>query len=547
MTVRADFYDHLLRHPTLPAAIESRQVNLGPMTRAQLQGCIEGPAVAVGLRFEGNLAERILDDVGEDEGKLPLLEYALRETWQASRKAWQSGGTPGVLTFAAYHTIGRVGGAIGARAEQIYERLDEPQRHAARRLFVSLVTPGEGQEDTRARAPLPDEPAMAEVVREFSDPAARLLVTGWDATRGKRLAEVSHEALIRNWDRLRSWIADNRETLRTRDRIRAQMKRWEQENEPNDLLLQRGRALEEGRQLLTSHGDVLIDDVRPYIEKSDAYSRQRKVREIWLLVAICSLMGIFMLVPSGYQYRVTVPIMERQTAETIRAEIAGLAEQYRAEGLEVLRQVILRRSAEQPHRASIYLLVDSTGRLVAGNLDSWPQAVPDPDGWLTFAIEVSPDGETVERRRARAASFLLSDGFRLLVGREVEDTLQLRGADPAHAPLGCGAHLAAFRSAHVCSSSQSRGKVEHQSLWNGFAHERPKCEGQADHHHHHRRRAGPRELVAPGAREVRRRRGLRHLRTLRASDFQPDCSVSSWDIRESLQRVKPGPNWLCPT
>ena len=103
LTVRADFYDHLLRHPTLPAAIQGQQVNLGPMTRAQLQQCIEGPAAAVGLRFEGNLVESILDEVGEDEGKLPLLEYALRETWEASRKAWQNGGTPGLLTFAAYN------------------------------------------------------------------------------------------------------------------------------------------------------------------------------------------------------------------------------------------------------------------------------------------------------------------------------------------------------------------------------------------------------------------------------------------------------------
>ena len=106
LTVRADFYDHLLRHPTLPGAIQGQQLNLGPMTRAQLQQCIEGPAAAVGLGFEGNLVEGILDEVGEDEGKLPLLEYALRETWEASRKAWQNGGTPGLLTFAAYKEIG---------------------------------------------------------------------------------------------------------------------------------------------------------------------------------------------------------------------------------------------------------------------------------------------------------------------------------------------------------------------------------------------------------------------------------------------------------
>lgn len=74
LTVRADFYDHLLRHPTLARSIQDQQVNLGPMTRAQLRQCIEGPAAAIDLSFEGTLVERILDDVGEDEGKLPLLE-----------------------------------------------------------------------------------------------------------------------------------------------------------------------------------------------------------------------------------------------------------------------------------------------------------------------------------------------------------------------------------------------------------------------------------------------------------------------------------------
>ena len=170
LTVRADFYDHLLRHPTLPAEIQGQQLNLGPMTPAQLQQCIEGPPAAAGLRFEGALVESILYEVGEDEGKLPLLEYALRETWEASRKAWQSGATPGRLTFAAYNGIGGVGGAIGTRAEQIYERLDEAQRTGGAPPVRQPGDPGEGQEDTRARATVPDEPAMAEVVTRVQRP-----------------------------------------------------------------------------------------------------------------------------------------------------------------------------------------------------------------------------------------------------------------------------------------------------------------------------------------------------------------------------------------
>jgi signal transduction histidine kinase len=135
--------------------------------------------------------------------------------------------------------------------------------------------------------------------------------------------------------------------------------------------------------------------------------------------------GISALALLGFLYYATAGFMARQTEETIQAEIVGLAEQYRAEGLDRLRDVIQLRSERQPHRSSIYLLVDAHGQRVAGNLDRWPDVRPGPDGSLTFAIEVSPDGETVEQRRARAASFLLDDDFRLLVGREVEDRLQI--------------------------------------------------------------------------------------------------------------------------
>ena len=135
--------------------------------------------------------------------------------------------------------------------------------------------------------------------------------------------------------------------------------------------------------------------------------------------------GISALALLGFLYYATAGFMARQTEETIQAEIVGLAEQYRAEGLDRLREVIALRSEAQPHRSSIYLLIDPLGQRVAGNLDRWPEIAPGPQGWLTFAIEVSPDGERVEQRRARAASFLLNDGFRLLVGREVEDRLQI--------------------------------------------------------------------------------------------------------------------------
>jgi len=145
-----------------------------------------------------------------------------------------------------------------------------------------------------------------------------------------------------------------------------------------------------------------------------------------LTLIYLALFGISALALLGYLYVATAGFMTQQTTETIQAEIAGLAEQYRTQGLPRLRQVIEQRSAAQPHRASIYLLTDASTRWVAGNIDRWPDTTPGTEGWLTFPVAVQPDGLRTENRRAVAQSFRLRGGYRLLVGREVEERLQLQ-------------------------------------------------------------------------------------------------------------------------
>jgi signal transduction histidine kinase len=145
-----------------------------------------------------------------------------------------------------------------------------------------------------------------------------------------------------------------------------------------------------------------------------------------LALVYLALFGVSALALLGLLYVATAGVLERQTSDTIQAEITGLAEQYRAQGLLRLRQVIERRSEAHPQRASIYLLTDPAGRWMAGNIVGWPAVEPGPDGWLNFNVEVRGEGDELELRRARAASFTLTGGFRLLVGREVEERLQIQ-------------------------------------------------------------------------------------------------------------------------
>ena len=180
LTLRGDFYGRALEDRAFADRLQNAVVNLGPMRREELKRAITEPAAKVGLGFEDGLVDRILEEVGNEPGNLPLLEFLLTELWARRER--------GLLTHGAYAEIGGVKGAIATRAEAELERLTPEQREALRRVMIRLVTPGEGQADTRARAQIPSGDAAAEaVVRLFAD--ARLLTTGFDEATGHETVE----------------------------------------------------------------------------------------------------------------------------------------------------------------------------------------------------------------------------------------------------------------------------------------------------------------------------------------------------------------------
>ncbi len=266
LTVRADFYNPLIRNPLLSALLPRQQVNIPPMRREDLRSAIETPAKQAGLSFAPpQLVDQILDDVGLEEGRLPLLQFALKETW-GKREGDR-------LTAEAYTAVGGVARAIEKTAEDAYERLTPAQKDAARRLFLRLVTPGEGQADTRARSEIPDDPEQRDIVNRFSNPKTRLLVTALQAagpTGGETRAtvEVAHEALIQRWPTLRDWVRANRDNMRARAAILRAKAEWEENRNDDKFLLDPGVQLERGRALLANPGDVAVDDIRAYVGRS---------------------------------------------------------------------------------------------------------------------------------------------------------------------------------------------------------------------------------------------------------------------------------------
>ena len=232
--LRADFFGHFAAHDAVARLLERHTLLLGPMDERGLRDAIEGPARVAGLTLEPGLADVILRDVAGEPGALPLLSHALLEMW--SRRDGRT------LTIAGYQASGGVAGAIARSADAVYDKLDPLEQRIARGVFLRLTELGEGTEDTRRRATLdelgghdPAETARTETV--LATLAAARLVTVAEET-----VEVAHEALIREWPRLRAWLDEDRDGLRVMRHLTYAARDWVERGR-DDTELYRGHRL----------------------------------------------------------------------------------------------------------------------------------------------------------------------------------------------------------------------------------------------------------------------------------------------------------------
>jgi tetratricopeptide (TPR) repeat protein len=284
-TLRSDFYPRCEELPELMALKEGRgQYDLAPPNASEVAQMIRFPARAAGLRFEENResGER-LDDVLRDQASsnpdvLPLLEFTLEELYQRRTDT-------GLLTFAAYEEIGGVEGSIARRAEHVYASLPASVQDELGHTLDRLITRGPSDRDaaTRMGADVDDlSPASRSLVEAFV--GARLFVTELDEEE-RIVSRIAHEALIKHWPRIQTWLADNDENLRLHARLTDATERW-LADPSTDLLLPAGKPLEEA-QLLGSRGVELLPAERRFITQSIArVKRNRQIRTTFLAALV---------------------------------------------------------------------------------------------------------------------------------------------------------------------------------------------------------------------------------------------------------------------
>ena len=388
LTLRADFYGQALNYRPFSDLLQGAVCNLGPMSREELRAAIELPAGSASVGLESGLSSRLIDDVWQQAGSLPLLEFALTQLWSKQKN--------GLLTHQAYSEIGGVEVALANHAESVYERLCGSDKRLAQQVFMQLVHLRDGQAPARRLASRSELKADSwNLVNTLA--SARLVVTSYNASVAQETVEIVHETLLRSWGRLKRWIQADGDFYRWQQQLRAAKREWERNTRDNGLLL-RWKPLSDAeywylqRQADLSAGDVLY--IQQSLKQRDRETSQRTYKRRLVSLGLMGGLALTLLLAGTafYQWR---QAYIREIEATSRYSGALFATNRRLEAtIEAIRA---RRSLERPGGvdASTRRLVDLALKKAAYGLVEYNRLTTGLDARGIERLAYSANGEMI--------------------------------------------------------------------------------------------------------------------------------------------------------
>jgi serine/threonine protein kinase/tetratricopeptide (TPR) repeat protein len=286
--LRSDFYSSYQEFPDLiELAKPGGKFDLRPPTPHEIRNMIRLPAESACLSFEQDretgqrLDQALRDAASATPESLPLLEHVLSLLYDA-----QNARGDGLLRWSDYRELGELKGALARHAETVFGTLPPDEQNAFPLVMRHLVTLGQGEEEVPNRRTVPYRDFLAssksDLVQKTGEKGLidlfiekRLFVADTDPL-GQVTVSVAHEALLREWQRVKEWLAENREFLRMRDRLDFSLKLWLSRGKQKDDLLGPGLPLAEGEKLRKDFGSSLSHLQLQYVDFSIAERRRRQ-------------------------------------------------------------------------------------------------------------------------------------------------------------------------------------------------------------------------------------------------------------------------------
>lgn len=234
ITMRSDYLGDCSEIPGLAEAVNDGEYLIPRLMRDQKRAAIEKPIGVGGAQISPLLVQRLLNDVGDDPDQLPVLQHALMRMWSV----WEASGEPDrPIDFCDFEAIGGLAAALSNHADEIFDGLPEDQhRLACERIFRTLTEKGTDNRGIRRPMRLDQLQAIAEADREtimtvlaaFRQPGVTFLMPGIDVElQDKTILDLSHESLMRGWQRLRGWVEDEAQSARIFRRLLDTARLWQ--------------------------------------------------------------------------------------------------------------------------------------------------------------------------------------------------------------------------------------------------------------------------------------------------------------------------------
>lgn len=218
ITMRSDFIARCSVFPGLTNEINKSNYLVPQMSREQKKMVIEGPVAVGGGRISQRLVKKLLNDMGKNQDQLPILQHAMMRTWDY----WMHNREEDEpMDLRHYNAIGKVSQALSQHANEIFEELSSREKEIAEVLFKSITE--KNQENKGMRRPCvlslvadladADSTEVIAVVEYFRKPGRSFLMPPhYVPLTSDSVIELSHESLMRIWNKLDAWVEEEFES-----------------------------------------------------------------------------------------------------------------------------------------------------------------------------------------------------------------------------------------------------------------------------------------------------------------------------------------------